>query len=130
MIESSSLPARARGRLKNSRTKRPGRTHRERRSHLGAAELFFVIVACLGSVHALGMITLEVNRTLYHHRETQRLEQDIADIQRDISHFEQVIERENDPRLREQLARRNGFVYPDEERLVTTPLRIVQPSNE
>ena len=86
--------------------------------HRGA-NLLFLIIAVVGCIHALAMLSLEISRTVYTEREVARLERDIADLKSESANLQSVIAHRNDDMYREQLARLQGFIYPDEARYVT-----------
>ena len=83
------------------------------------ANLLFLVIAVVGCVHALAMLTLEISRAVYTEREVARLERDIAALELESTNLENVIAHKNDPSYREQLARLQGFIYADEARYVT-----------
>ena len=85
----------------------------------GGANLLFLVIAVVGCVHALAILTLEISRTVYTEREVARLERDIKALELESTNLENVIARKNDPVYREQLARLQGFIYADEARYVT-----------
>ena len=90
----------------------------EKASSRGANTLFLVI-AVVGCIHALAMLTLEISRTVYTNREVARLERDISELELEAANLGNVIAHRDDARYREQLARLQGFIYPDEARYVT-----------
>ena len=65
------------------------------------------------------MIGLEGSRLIYTNREVTRLEADIGVLQADIQTLQAVVRHRNDPVFREQLARAQGFIRPDETRVLT-----------
>ncbi len=83
------------------------------------ANLLFLVIAVVGCIHALAMLTLEISRSVYTEREVARLERDIAALELEATNLENVIAHKNDPAYREQLARLQGFIYADESRYVT-----------
>lgn len=82
---------------------------------------FLVILALLGSLQVLVMLGVEAYRAVEGQRAIQRLQNDIAALEAEAAGLAAVVEHADDPAYREQLARRRGFVYPDEIRVV--PLR-------
>lgn len=82
---------------------------------------FLVILALLGSLQVLVMLGVEAYRAVEGQRAIQRLQNDIATLEAEAAGLAAVVEHADDPAYREQLARRRGFVYPDEIRVV--PLR-------
>ena len=85
----------------------------------GGAASLLMILALVGSLHALFMLGVETNRWLYSRGEITRLERDLASIEGEIGELEAVIDHRYDASYRESLARLQGFVYPDEVRYVT-----------
>lgn len=85
--------------------------------------LFFTVLATVGGLHALLMLGLEGGRYLYTQREVARLEADIGLLQGETRALRAVAEHKNDRVFREQLARQRGFIYPDEDRVMTVTPR-------
>ncbi len=81
--------------------------------------LFFTVIALVGGFHALLMLGLEGSRLVYTSREVTRLGADISVLQEDIQTLQAVVRHRNDPAFREQLARAQGFIQPDETRILT-----------
>lgn len=81
--------------------------------------IFFTVIAVVGSLHALLMIGLEGGRYLYTQREITRLTADIDVLQEETRTLQAVLRHQNDPIFREQLAREQGFIGPDETRIMT-----------
>lgn len=75
----------------------------------------------VGILHGLVMLGIEVNRSFSSRQEIARLSGDVAALEQQIGQLEAVLAHSNDVSYREQLARQQGFVYPDELRYVTTP---------
>ncbi len=82
---------------------------------------FLVILAILGSIQAIVMLGVEAHRAVEGQRAIARLNIDIAALEVEAAGLAAVVEHADDPVYREQLARRRGFIYPDEVRVV--PLR-------
>ena len=82
--------------------------------------LFFTVLALVGGLHALLMLGLEGGRALYTRREVTRLEAEISALQAEADTLAAVALHANDPAYREQLARSAGFIYPDEDRILTS----------
>lgn len=82
---------------------------------------FLVILALLGSVQVVVMLGVEAHRAVEGQRAIQRLQNDIAGLEAEAAGLAAIVEHADDPAYREQLARRRGFLYPDEIRVV--PLR-------
>lgn len=82
---------------------------------------FLIALALLGTLQVVVMLGVEAHRAVEGQRAIARLQDDIAELQAEAAGLEAIIEHGSDPVYREQLARRRGFVYPDEVRVV--PLR-------
>ncbi len=87
------------------------------------ASTLFIIIALVGGLQALLMIGIEANRWLRSQREISRLEADIRGLKQEAAELEAIIAHKDDAQYREQLARLQGFVYPDENLFVTSPRR-------
>ena len=85
----------------------------------GGAAFLLMVLALVGSLHALVMLSVETNRWLYSRGEIARLERDLTSIESEIGELEAVSDHRYDASYRESLARLQGFVYPDEVRYVT-----------
>lgn len=83
-----------------------------------------LLVICLvGALQAVFMIVVEARRWTVAEREIVRLEREVADLRREAADLVEVAMRGGDERFREQLARRQGYVYPHETRyLLSTPM--------
>jgi cell division protein FtsB len=82
---------------------------------------FLVILALLGTVQVVVMLGVEAYRAVEGQRAIQRLHNDIAALEAEAAGLAAIVQHADDPAYREQLARRRGFLYPDEVRIV--PLR-------
>lgn len=80
------------------------------------------LLAALGVVQVLFLIGVELDRTLRHRSAIQELRSEVEGLHGEAADLRDVADRADDPRYREQLARRQGFVHPDEVRVV-----VVQP---
>jgi cell division protein FtsB len=80
-----------------------------------------VVLCLLGSIQAAGLIAVELRRLVYAEAEIARLESELEAIRRETADLRAVAERMADERYRELLARRQGYVYPDETRYVGPP---------
>jgi len=72
----------------------------------------------LGSLHAAFLIGAELFRGEQLRRSIQVLERDVAVLDTDIAGLQAVIAHASDLRYREQLARKQGYVYPHETLLI------------
>ena len=79
---------------------------------------FLMILAILGSIQVIVMLGVEAHRAVEGRRAIARLNIDIAALEVEAAGLAAVVEHADDPVYREQLARRRGFVYPDEVRVV------------
>ena len=82
-----------------------------------------VALCLIGSLQVAGLLVVEVRRIAYSEGEIARLEREIEEIERETGDLRAVAERDDDERYRELLARRQGYLYPDETRYVGPPLR-------
>ena len=82
-----------------------------------------VALCLIGSLQVAGLLVVEVRRIAYSEGEIARLEREIEEIERETADLRAVAERDDDERYRELLARRQGYLYPDETRYVGPPLR-------
>jgi hypothetical protein len=81
--------------------------------------LVFTTLALVGSFHALMMLGVEVGRLIYTNREVVRLEREVSVLEAETSELAAIVAHKNDPVFREQLARQQGFIGPDETRILT-----------
>jgi len=79
------------------------------------------VIALVGLLQAGVMISIEARRLWTAEREIARLEREVADLRRETEDLIQIGARGDDERFREHLARRQGYVYPDEFRYVIVP---------
>lgn len=78
-----------------------------------------LVVLCLvGTVQTLLLIGVEASRLWHTEREIARLGREVAAAERESAELLEIARRADDARYREQLARRQGYVYPFETRLV------------
>lgn len=82
------------------------------------ALLLLGVIAAIGIVQVGFLLFVEADRSLRHRTAIERLETEIDDLQREADGLRAVARRADDERFREQLARRQGFLYPDETRVV------------
>ena len=86
----------------------------------------FLLLAVVGSLHALTMLGVETWRSAVGTQEVARLQKDIGALQFEIDGLQGVVDHTADDTYREQLARCVGFIYPDETRYVT----LLEPGQE
>lgn len=86
----------------------------------------FLLLAIVGSLHALSMIGVETWRSVVGQQEVTRLQNDIAALELEIGGLQAVVDHARDDRYREQLARCLGFIYPNETRVIT----LLEPGSE
>ena len=86
--------------------------------HRGA-NLLFLTLAVLGSLHAAAMLGVESWRFFDGQQQVARLEAEVAALELERSSLQAVLAHEDDPLYREQLARCLGFAYPEERRYLT-----------
>lgn len=92
---------------------------RRRAAVAQGAHRVLVALAVVGSLHALFVLGVESWRFVSERRAVTRLENQVGDLQNEAKGLQQVIGHANDMRYREDLARRQGFMYPNELRAVT-----------
>jgi cell division protein FtsB len=80
---------------------------------------FFSLIAIVGCLHALAMLSVESYRILESQREIKRLSADVAVLEGEVALLNDVIAHKNDEVFLEQLARCYGFAYPEEARYQT-----------
>jgi cell division protein FtsB len=81
-----------------------------------------LVVLCLvGALQAAAMISIEARRLWTAEREIARLEAEVGALRREAADLTEIAARGDDARFREHLARRQGYVYPDEVRYVVSP---------
>lgn len=114
-----------------SRRRPPGRKATEQRDpaemqqaakralvKLRPSSLIFMLLAIVGSFHAMSMIGIESYRILTNSAQIEHLNSDIAVIKEEIAALDAVIEHTDDVYM-EQLARCQGFIFPNETRYIT-----------
>lgn len=103
-----------------SRAPKRAATSEQQREALSLSVLLTTLLIMVGTFHVLAMIMVETNRWLEARAQIARLEQDIGIIRADMANLKtQLVYREDDGLL-EQLARRQGFIYPEETRVITS----------
>jgi len=81
-----------------------------------------VVLTLVGTLQAGIMIAIEARRWWNAEREIARLQREVTEFRREAADLTSIAERGDDLRFREHLARRQGYVYPDEVRYVIVPL--------
>jgi len=81
-----------------------------------------VVLTLVGALQAGIMIAIEARRWWNAEREIARLQREVGELRREAADLTAIAERGDDLRFREHLARRQGYVYPDEVRYVIVPL--------
>lgn len=83
------------------------------------ARLLLLVLLAVGSVQVVFMLGVEGLRLFRSETAITRLEREVRALEEEAAQLEAVIEHADDERYREQLARRQGYMYPDEARVVT-----------
>ena len=78
-----------------------------------------VLIAAVGTVQLLYLNYVEADRMFVHQREITRLESEVGAMQAERNSLAAIADRAQDEVLREQLARKQGFIFPDELRVIT-----------
>ncbi len=81
----------------------------------------FLVLGIIGSLHVLVMLGIEFNRTLEMRQGITRLSTDVYALESEVSELRAVVEHGDDQVYREQLARQQGFAFPNEMRFITLP---------
>lgn len=81
--------------------------------------VLLVALATLGALQLVYLNLVESDRMLVLRREVARLEADVARLSAEERRLDQVAAHGDDQGFREQLARKQGFIGPDELRIVT-----------
>ncbi len=79
----------------------------------------FTLIALIGSFHALVMLGVEAGRLVYTNREVVQLEAEVAALEAETRELAAIVAHKDDPVYREQLARQQGYIGPDETRILT-----------
>lgn len=109
-----SLPPNARRESDHADEVAEGRNDRATTRALGVLGL----LAALGALQLLFLIGVELDRTVRHRAAISELRADVADLRAEADALRAVEAHADDPRYREQLARLQGFMYPDETRVI------------
>ena len=78
-----------------------------------------VTLAAIGCLHLLYIAFVEADRAVVQRREVTRLEREVAALTAEIEALEEIAAHADDDGFRELLARKQGFIHPDEVRVVT-----------
>ncbi|HEX7000235.1 MAG TPA: hypothetical protein VF164_00910 [Trueperaceae bacterium] len=78
-----------------------------------------VVLAVVGCLHLFFIIGVELDRNLVQRRDVARLEAEVSALRTELNRLDLVASRGDDAGYREALARRQGYVYPDEDLIVT-----------
>lgn len=77
-------------------------------------------IATIGTLQLTYLSLVEADRLLVHRREVTRLEREVAALTAERAALEEIALRADDDLYREQLARKQGFIYPDEFKVITS----------
>lgn len=77
-----------------------------------------ILLATVGTLQAAFMLVVELRRGHEARQAIAVLEQDIEELEAEAARLNAVIENGDNDIYREQLARRQGFMMPDETRIV------------
>lgn|SRR5690554_5056755 len=77
-----------------------------------------IILAVIGTLHVCFMIVWELRQGWAARQDIARLEQEVAELEAESARLNAIIEHGDNDAYREQLARRQGFIAPDETRVV------------
>jgi cell division protein FtsB len=80
-----------------------------------------LVLGVVGSIHVLVMLGIEFNRTIEMRQNITRLSTDVTALESEVSELKAVIQHGDDQNYREQLAREQGYAFPDEMRFITLP---------
>ncbi len=83
------------------------------------AHRVITVLAVVGSLHALFLLGVETWRFVIERQAVARLQTQVDELQGQAQDLRQVVAHANDTRYREDLARRQGYMYPNEQRAVT-----------
>ena len=90
------------------------------REALSLSVLLTTLLIMAGTFHVVAMIVIETNRWLEARAQVAYLESNISTIREDMTAIETQLVYRNDDGVLEQLARRQGFIYPNETRIITS----------
>ncbi len=95
------------------------RSTRRRTVAARGAHRVITVLALVGSLHALFLLGVETWRFVVEQRAVAQLQRQVTDLKQQSGELQQVIGHAGDQRYREDLARRQGYMYPKEQRAVT-----------
>ncbi len=78
-----------------------------------------VTLAAIGCLHLIYIGLVEADRAVVQRREITRLEREVAALTAEVDALEEIAAHADDEVFRELLARKQGFIHPDELRVVT-----------
>lgn len=87
------------------------------------------VVALVGCLHLVFMIGVELDRTVRHRASITALEAELDALAAEAAELRAAYEHADDAAYREQLARSQGFLYPNETRLIVLPTSPVGPAS-
>lgn len=104
-----------------TRSKQPKSTKSLPKNALNSkgVELLFLGIALVGNLHLLIMLGIEIKRYIHTYNDIIILNKKLIQGQEELAELLATKAHEYDDRYREQLARAQGFIYPDEKRFVT-----------
>lgn len=79
------------------------------------------VLAGVGCVQVLFTLGVELDRTVQHHDAIAQLRDDVRALEREAAGLQATLEHAEEDAFREQLARGQGFMWPDETRLIVIP---------
>lgn len=79
----------------------------------------FLALLLLAGLHLMLMIGVEARRYMRGEQKLNELHQSIEQLQRNIFEQEAIAQHQGDARYMESLARAQGFIYPNESRIIT-----------
>lgn len=80
-----------------------------------------VALALIGTLQLIYLNLVEADRMIVHRREVARLELEVAQFEQETAALAEIARHADDDRFREQLARKQGYIHPDELLVVTQP---------
>ena len=95
------------------------RPRRRREAAARGAQRVITVLAVVGSLHALFLLGVEGWRFVVEREAVAHLQTQVSQLKTQAKGLQQVIDHAGDARYREDLARRQGYMYPNEQRAVT-----------